>query len=112
MPICDLKLKVFTLFCLVLPTVFSIACWKYGYDIPIFEQSKSRELSPRFSGSVDLSIEGGDQANMPELPIFNFNCLLLATNYFSEENKLGEGGFGTVYKVTIYDIISLLEKVL
>ncbi|XP_041023106.1 G-type lectin S-receptor-like serine/threonine-protein kinase B120 isoform X2 [Juglans microcarpa x Juglans regia] len=91
--LCCLKTKL-----KVLATVFSIAYWKYGPDIPIFEQSKRRESSPRFSGSVDLSTEG-DQARMPELPIFNFNCLQHATNYFSEENKLGEGGFGTVYKL-------------
>jgi hypothetical protein len=30
---------------------------------------------------------------------FHLSELRLATNKFSEENKLGEGGFGPVYKV-------------
>jgi len=32
---------------------------------------------------------------------FDLTTLILATGNFSEENKLGEGGFGSVYKVTI-----------
>ena len=30
---------------------------------------------------------------------FDFDTIKIATNGFSEENKLGEGGFGVVYKV-------------
>ncbi|KAL6143820.1 hypothetical protein ACLB2K_054515 [Fragaria x ananassa] len=33
-----------------------------------------------------------------ELPFFDLRCVLAATNNFSEANKLGEGGFGPVYK--------------
>jgi hypothetical protein len=88
-----------------LPTVCisSIACSKNSNEIPILEASRSGEFSADLSGSVDLAIEG-DQANRPELPLFNFNfnCVVVATNNFSEENKLGEGGFGRVYKVNIY----------
>lgn len=70
--------------------------------MPILQVSRSGDFSADLSGSVvDLAIEG-DQANRPELPLFNFNCVVIATNNFSEENKLGEGGFGRVYKVNIY----------
>jgi len=31
--------------------------------------------------------------------MFEFEQLLEATDNFSEENKLGQGGFGAVYKV-------------
>ncbi|GAB4850687.1 hypothetical protein Ancab_039908 [Ancistrocladus abbreviatus] len=34
----------------------------------------------------------------PDLPLFNFNMIVHATNNFSDDNKLGEGGFGPVYK--------------
>jgi len=80
-----------------LPTVCisSIACSKNSNEIPILEVSRSGEFSADLSGSVDLAIEG-DQANRPELPLFNFNCVVVATN------KLGEGGFGRVYKVSIF----------
>lgn len=31
--------------------------------------------------------------------LFDLSTLKIATNDFSEDNKLGEGGFGAVYKV-------------
>ncbi|KAL6196431.1 hypothetical protein ACLB2K_032046 [Fragaria x ananassa] len=34
-----------------------------------------------------------------ELPLFDFHTIEIGTNYFSCQNKLGEGGFGPVYKV-------------
>ncbi|KAL9275353.1 G-type lectin S-receptor-like serine/threonine-protein kinase-like protein, partial [Drosera capensis] len=34
----------------------------------------------------------------PDLPLFRFNMIVRATNNFSDKNKLGEGGFGPVYK--------------
>ncbi|KAL8127220.1 G-type lectin S-receptor-like serine/threonine-protein kinase At4g27290 isoform X2 [Apium graveolens] len=36
-----------------------------------------------------------------ELPLFDFTTLANATNGFSTHSKLGEGGFGTVYKGTL-----------
>lgn len=36
-----------------------------------------------------------------ELQIFSFETVALATDYFSDANKLGEGGFGPVYKVRL-----------
>ncbi|XP_024635847.1 G-type lectin S-receptor-like serine/threonine-protein kinase At4g27290 isoform X3 [Medicago truncatula] len=36
-----------------------------------------------------------------ELPLFNISTMISATNDFSNYNKLGEGGFGPVYKGTL-----------
>ncbi|CAN7106842.1 unnamed protein product [Brassica rapa subsp. narinosa] len=38
-----------------------------------------------------------------ELQIFSFETVALATDYFSDANKLGEGGFGPVYKGRLID---------
>ncbi|XP_030517938.2 G-type lectin S-receptor-like serine/threonine-protein kinase At4g27290 [Rhodamnia argentea] len=38
-----------------------------------------------------------------ELPLFDLITLAKSTNNFSTENKLGEGGFGPVYKGTLVD---------
>ncbi|KAI3675771.1 hypothetical protein L1987_85364 [Smallanthus sonchifolius] len=38
-----------------------------------------------------------------ELPLLGLSTLLKATNYFSMNNKLGEGGFGPVYKGVLED---------
>jgi hypothetical protein len=34
-----------------------------------------------------------------EYQVYNFTTLKIATENFSDANKLGEGGFGPVYKV-------------
>lgn len=36
-----------------------------------------------------------------DLPLFTLSTITKATSNFSAENKLGEGGFGSVYKVTL-----------
>ncbi|XP_034210910.1 G-type lectin S-receptor-like serine/threonine-protein kinase At4g27290 isoform X2 [Prunus dulcis] len=36
-----------------------------------------------------------------ELPLFDFDTIATATNNFSHTNKLGEGGFGPVYKANL-----------
>ena len=40
-----------------------------------------------------------DQFKLEELPLIEFNKLAAATNNFHEANKLGQGGFGPVYRV-------------
>lgn len=36
-----------------------------------------------------------------DLPLFDMATLSAATDNFSVDNKLGEGGFGTVYRVSL-----------
>ena len=38
-------------------------------------------------------------SNAPNLQVFSYATIKAATNNFSSKNKLGEGGFGPVYKV-------------
>ncbi|XVF27805.1 hypothetical protein REPUB_Repub14bG0140400 [Reevesia pubescens] len=46
---------------------------------------------------------GENEARSQAFPSIQFDILHTATNHFSEENKLGEGGFGPVYKGTLAD---------
>uniref|UniRef100_A0A2N9H741 Receptor-like serine/threonine-protein kinase n=1 Tax=Fagus sylvatica TaxID=28930 RepID=A0A2N9H741_FAGSY len=50
---------------------------------------------------IDQNIEG--QREDQELPLFNLATIVATTNNFSSNNKLGEGGFGPVYKGTLTD---------
>jgi hypothetical protein len=48
-----------------------------------------------------------------ELPLFDFHTIASATNNFSFTNKIGEGGFGPVYKVIsqyIYELICSVKR--
>ncbi|KAI9071340.1 hypothetical protein K1719_046699 [Acacia pycnantha] len=62
-----------------------------------FERSQdSLKKEPTFTSNKRNSSES--EMDELELPLFDFNTISTATNNFSEENKLGEGGFGIVYK--------------
>uniref|UniRef100_A0A453ML87 non-specific serine/threonine protein kinase n=1 Tax=Aegilops tauschii subsp. strangulata TaxID=200361 RepID=A0A453ML87_AEGTS len=65
--------------------------------------------SSQFSGKVALQEKSTRQfqedelvwemeAELSEFSVYEFRQILEATSNFSEENKLGEGGFGPVYK--------------
>ena len=45
-----------------------------------------------------------------ELPLFDTYTIATATNNFSFTNKIGEGGFGPVYKVLSHYIYELIVK--
>ena len=50
------------------------------------------------SKSLCNAVNGEDFLNVESLQ-YDLKVLQIATNMFSDENKLGEGGFGGVYKV-------------
>ena len=50
---------------------------------------------------IDQNIDG--QNEVLDLPLFSLATIVIATNKFSSNNKLGEGGFGLVYKVTLVE---------
>ncbi|KAI8525185.1 hypothetical protein RHMOL_Rhmol13G0209300 [Rhododendron molle] len=47
------------------------------------------------------NLQGENSTMWQDFPSVELDLILLATNHFSEENKLGEGGFGPVYKGTL-----------
>ncbi|KAF3970372.1 hypothetical protein CMV_005925 [Castanea mollissima] len=52
-------------------------------------------------GMIDQNIDG--QNEDLELPFYSLATIAIATNNFSSNNKLGEGGFGPVYKGILAD---------
>ena len=56
--------------------------------LPYFEDSPSRR-----------DLDGTRRNSNSNLPLFNLRTIIAATDNFSIANKLGQGGFGPVYKV-------------
>ncbi|KAJ9176938.1 hypothetical protein P3X46_012198 [Hevea brasiliensis] len=63
--------------------------WKFSNPIPIKEIFKAVDGRKR-----TIPMQATDEI----VPIYTFDELATATGYFSNENRLGEGGFGQVYK--------------
>ena len=57
---------------------------------------------------IDQNIEG--QSEDMEVTFFTLATITTATDNFSSNNKLGEGGFGLVYKVTLQHAFIKITK--
>ena len=58
-------------------------------------------LTRKMTGNLQRRSNKKDLKEELELPFFNMDELACATNNFSVSNKLGEGGFGPVYKAIL-----------
>ncbi|VAI70186.1 unnamed protein product [Triticum turgidum subsp. durum] len=75
---------------------------KKGTLLTLQGSRRSQDLE----GDGQLVWQGGNS----EFMVFDFEQLLEATNNFSEENKLGQGGFGPVYKGKLTDGLEIAVK--
>ncbi|CAL8139821.1 unnamed protein product [Prunus armeniaca] len=80
--------------------VFGYFLWKKGTDSCVPNKRCSNNKNETESAEGSLSAESAK--NDTELPLFTLGRILAVTNNFTEANKLGEGGFGPVYKVTLW----------
>uniref|UniRef100_A0A251SGZ7 non-specific serine/threonine protein kinase n=2 Tax=Helianthus annuus TaxID=4232 RepID=A0A251SGZ7_HELAN len=68
-------------------------------DIRVYPEVKSgRDIFVRIAASNESGVISKRQEEAMELPLFTFSRIANATANFSPDNKLGEGGFGPVYK--------------
>ena len=68
-------------------------------DLLLFDFSDSSEDTNHELSEANKGWRG--EKKEVDLPIFSFAGVSAATNDFSIENKLEEGGFGPVYKVSL-----------
>ncbi|KAL6223929.1 hypothetical protein ACLB2K_002786 [Fragaria x ananassa] len=94
-----------TSFILIL-ILFLYVLWRKRYSLGICRFSIGRthsmtlllsQLSSDDSGSSSPVLESGKTKDHV-LPMLSFSCIVASTNNFSATNKLGEGGYGPVYK--------------
>ncbi|VAH45148.1 unnamed protein product [Triticum turgidum subsp. durum] len=88
--------------------ILGLRC-NYRFELyPPFSDSPLLHLPAPASGvtpSVDGDGDSGNWESVPNinLPMLDLSALEVATENFSEGNKLGEGGFGAVYKGSLAD---------
>ncbi|GAY52986.1 hypothetical protein CUMW_146070 [Citrus unshiu] len=66
-------------------------------------RKRRRNIAEKTENSRETDQENEDQNIDLELPLFELATIANATDNFSINNKLGEGGFGPVYKGTLVD---------
>ncbi|XP_024028005.1 G-type lectin S-receptor-like serine/threonine-protein kinase At4g27290 isoform X2 [Morus notabilis] len=71
-----------------------------GQDL--FIRMPSSELGKTARNIETICQHGGQEEDL-ELPLFNLSSIIVATENFSPYNKLGEGGFGPVYRGKLED---------
>lgn len=60
----------------------------------------NNQLELEHGNEEEITLWKSDEKDV-QVSLYNFSYITEATSNFSEENKLGEGGFGPVYKVLI-----------
>jgi hypothetical protein len=59
-----------------------------------------KKNSFHFTGKSNTEDDYERHENDMDLPLLNLSKIIIATDNFSEKNKIGEGGFGPVYLVS------------
>ncbi|KAL8476081.1 hypothetical protein ACS0TY_028665 [Phlomoides rotata] len=80
---------VITILVSVVASLLVVACVGYYYLRKRFKKSKH----------INIQREDDNEESPTESMRYDFVVIKIATNDFSDTNKLGEGGFGSVYKV-------------
>lgn len=76
---------------------FVTASWEGLRRFPIHVLNETLYIDVGFS-----LVANTYDMNIVEPLEYNFGTVSVATNNFSEDNKIGQGGFGSVYKVCIH----------
>ncbi|XP_058197191.1 G-type lectin S-receptor-like serine/threonine-protein kinase RKS1 isoform X1 [Rhododendron vialii] len=80
---------------------FCLICWLVVKKRRGIREQQHLLFSPDTTTSLEASSMGkhfDESGTNPELSYFDLSIIVSATGNFSLDNKLGEGGFGTVYK--------------
>lgn len=79
---------------------FSLFCDPIGGNLLLFDVEMSLKHSHSELPDLSQKCKRGRKRKVPfKLVFFSLSSVTAATENFSDANKLGEGGFGPVYKV-------------
>ncbi|KAL1821995.1 hypothetical protein ACET3Z_008773 [Daucus carota] len=90
---------------IIVSLIFSIGAIVLGLSIIIYmlKKKKNKRQEGRFTLDTEQFQSKESQQEDLELPLIDLFAIEKATNYFSVNNILGEGGFGPVYKGIMED---------
>ncbi|KAF3959053.1 hypothetical protein CMV_016099 [Castanea mollissima] len=96
------RLLAITILCVAVP-FFLVSLLVYTLLMKKRKTKVMRKLHNQSLSFIDTkcSLEGNeleDSSRHPDLSTFNLSCIVAATDNFSPTNKLGQGGFGSVFK--------------
>ncbi|GLT56069.1 hypothetical protein SLA2020_291420 [Shorea laevis] len=103
----DLIISLTTVSCIIIlgALVYGL-CWQRSKKIGKKNRtSENFDPDARRDSPRDTLLESPlrsivNRGEPQELPLFDFESIVVATNNFSMANKLGQGGYGPVYKVS------------
>ncbi|KAK9056989.1 hypothetical protein SSX86_024355 [Deinandra increscens subsp. villosa] len=87
---------------ILIPVVVSVTVL-LGIILVVYRKRKQNKNNGRVVVVRDNNAVNENKNEDLELPLFDFNTIAVATNNFSDDSKLGEGGFGPVYKGILED---------
>ncbi|XWS09903.1 hypothetical protein CRYUN_Cryun39dG0029600 [Craigia yunnanensis] len=88
---------------IVVSSVFFTVVGIVGIALVLFLLRKKHQKKGSMGGLSESSYKYENQKEDLELPLFDFATIARATNNFSAQNKIGEGGFGPIYKGILED---------
>ncbi|KAL6875792.1 hypothetical protein ACP4OV_013305 [Aristida adscensionis] len=94
---------------LVVPILASIFCLT-SFFLLIRRHTKGSQDKAKLDTKEDEELILGIEGRSTEFTVYDFPQVLEATSNFSEENKLGQGGFGPVYKGQLPDGLQIAVK--
>ncbi|XP_073005744.1 cysteine-rich receptor-like protein kinase 25 [Typha latifolia] len=102
------KIKLWII--ITITSLASLFSFSFLYFLWIKRQRLARQKKEKLHvGQQILGIKT-DEENSLEFSLYDFSHIANATNHFSSENKLGEGGFGPVYKGQLPDGLEIAAK--
>ncbi|KAI4296551.1 hypothetical protein L6164_036500 [Bauhinia variegata] len=80
----------------------------------VMKQKQARRKHSKYPSTINLqdtpSIKELESRQNLDLPFFDLSNIAEATNNFSPDNKLGQGGFGSVYKGILSNGLVIVVK--
>ncbi|XP_045814407.1 receptor-like serine/threonine-protein kinase SD1-8 [Trifolium pratense] len=92
----------------IVATIIIAACTYFLWSWAS-KRSAGSGQTPQENQSASL-IRDVKQVKIEDLPLFEFKNISTATNNFSSANKIGQGGFGSVYKGELPDGLEIAVK--